>query len=139
MTPDNIFYSLIEAIAARGVVSGYTCGGTNPQTGLDEPCDSARRPYFRPGNNVTRAQLTKIVVIAMAWTLIDPPTPSFNDVPADSTFYRFIQTAVCHGALSGYSDGTFRPSSPPTRGQIAKIVYNAVAAESVCNAAAGNK
>ncbi|MDQ2805432.1 MAG: S-layer homology domain-containing protein, partial [Chloroflexota bacterium] len=126
ITPDNVFYQLIETAAARQIVSGYSCGGVNAQTGAAEPCDSARRPYFRPNNFVTRGQLTKIVVLGAAFPLLNPPTPTFTDVPRTDVFYPFIQTAVCHGIISGYSDGTFRPSNYAFRGQIAKIVYLAV-------------
>ena len=39
-------------------------GTANPQTGTAEPCDGANHPYYRSGNNVTRGQLAKIVVVA---------------------------------------------------------------------------
>jgi hypothetical protein len=38
---------------------GYPCGGPN------EPCDGQNRPYFRPGNNATRAQLSKMLALAL--------------------------------------------------------------------------
>ena len=121
--PDNVFYQLIETAAARNIVSGYTCGGVNSQTGVPEPCDSNRRPYFRPSNFVTRGQLTKIVVIGAGFTLLNPPTPTFTDVVPSNVFYQSIETAVCHGIITGYDDHTFRPNNYAFRGQIAKIVY----------------
>src|SRR5262249_58374910 len=51
----STFYGYIEAIAARGIIAGYTCGGPG------EPCDAQSRPYFRPANNATRGQVSKIV------------------------------------------------------------------------------
>ena len=130
--PDNVFYGLIETAAARSLVSGYTCGGVNAQTGAAEPCDSAQRPYYRAGNNVTRGQLTKIVVIGAGWALQTPATATFSDVAAGNVFYPFIETAVCHGIISGYDDHTFRPTNPATRGQIAKIVYGALTSPAAC-------
>ena len=126
VSTDNVFYAVIETAAAHGIVSGYTCGGVNPQTGAAEPCDTAHRAYYRPANNVTRGQLTKIVVMGAGWPLRNPATPSFSDVAAGNVFYPAIETAVCHGIISGYSDRTFRPANSATRGQIAKIVYLAV-------------
>ena len=123
VTTGNTFYGLIEAAAAHGIISGYGCGGSNPQTGDPEPCDSAQRPYFRPSNFVTRGQLAKIVVSGAAYPLITPVQPTFSDVAAGNVFYRFIETAVCHSIISGYSDGTFRPTANAFRGQIVKIVY----------------
>ncbi|MDQ2808837.1 MAG: S-layer homology domain-containing protein, partial [Chloroflexota bacterium] len=122
----NVFYGLIETAAAHGLVSGYGCGGSNPQTGSAEPCDAAQRPYFRPANPVTRGQLAKIVVLGAGWPLHPPATPSFRDVDTGNVFYPFVETAVGHGVVSGYSDGTFQPSANAFRGQIAKIVGLAI-------------
>ncbi len=132
----SVFYGLIETAVAHGIVSGYSCGGINSQTGVAEPCDSTRRPYFRPNNAVTRGQLAKIVVIGAGWTLHIPPTPTFIDVAAGNVFYPFIETAVCHGAVGGYSDSTFRPNNYAFRGQIAKIVHLAVTNTAACSGSA---
>jgi hypothetical protein len=124
--PDDTFYRYVETAAHYRLVSGYNCGGPG------EPCPGV---YFRPYNLVTRGQLSKIVVIAAGWSLLNPPNATFNDVPRNSTFYEFIETAVCHGVVSGYDCGSpgepcpgryFRPFNNATRGQIAKMVYNAV-------------
>ena len=128
----SVFYQLIETAAARGIVSGYTCGGINPQTGAAEPCTSGNRPYFRPSNFVTRGQLAKIVVLGAGWPLVNPPTPTFTDVPRTDVFYQSIETAACRGIISGYSDNTFRPNNYAFRGQIAKIVYLAAGTATSC-------
>jgi len=66
-----------------------------------------------------------MVVMSEGWPLANPPTPTFNDVPPGSPFYGYVETAVAHGVVSGYPDGTFRPGGLTTRGQIAKVVYYA--------------
>jgi hypothetical protein len=48
---DHPFYVWIEA----GVMSGYPCGAPG------EPCNPQSQPFFRPFNNVTRGQASKIV------------------------------------------------------------------------------
>jgi hypothetical protein len=103
--PTHTFYQYVETAAHEGLVSGYADG------------------TFRPQNDVTRGQLSKIVVEAAGWPLLNPPTPTFTDVPPEQTFYTYIETAYDHGIISGYADGTFRPGNNATRGQIAKIVY----------------
>lgn len=136
----STFFAYVETVAARGIVGGYACGGTNPQTGRAESCDSGSRPYYRPGNFVTRGQFSKITVVTAmqtrGWTLINPPTASFSDVPVGSTFYQYVETAACHGIVGGYSDGTFRPADNATRGQISKIVYYALGSGAACGPAA---
>jgi hypothetical protein len=53
---DQPFYVWIMRLTGIGAMSGYPCG-TIPE----EPCDETNRPYFRPFNNVTRGQASKIV------------------------------------------------------------------------------
>lgn len=111
------FYPWIETSAEHSIVSGYNCGG------VGEPCPGL---YFRPNANVTRGQLSKIVVVAanqvFGWSIVNPATPTFTDVAPGSAFYTYIETAVCHGVISGYADHTFRPGNNAIRAQIAKIV-----------------
>ncbi|MBF6613476.1 MAG: SBBP repeat-containing protein, partial [Chloroflexi bacterium] len=131
----STFYNYVETAVQDGIVAGYACGGPS------EPCPGQ---YFRPGANVTRGQLSKIVVIAASqvrgWEIISPPQASFTDVPLGSTFYNYVETAVRHGLISGYPCGGpgepcpgqyFRPGNSATRGQISKIVYLAITGQRV--------
>jgi hypothetical protein len=54
----STFWTWIEALSSAGAISGYPCGGAG------EPCAGQSRPYFRPGNGVTRGQSAKIVSVA---------------------------------------------------------------------------
>ncbi|HMA36042.1 MAG TPA: S-layer homology domain-containing protein [Chloroflexia bacterium] len=136
--PSQPFFAVIETAAAHQIVSGYACGGPN------EPCDTQSRPYFRPYANVTRGQLAKIVVVGAGWALRNPASGSFADVVPGTAFYAFVETAVCHGIISGYACGGpnepcdstnrpyFRQYTNATRGQIAKIVYGALTSSTAC-------
>ncbi|MEO5953896.1 MAG: S-layer homology domain-containing protein, partial [Chloroflexia bacterium] len=42
----------------------------------------------------------------------------FTDLAVDSTFYKYGRCLACPGIISGYPDGTFRPSNSVTRGQL---------------------
>jgi hypothetical protein len=54
--PGSTFYTFTERLAVRTIMSGYPCGS------LTEPCiPPTNRPYFRPSNNATRGQTSKIV------------------------------------------------------------------------------
>ena len=102
------FYPYIETAYNNRVISGYSDG------------------TFRPGMNITRGQLSKIIVTARAWPIDTTGGPHFSDVSIGSPFYTYIETAYNRRIISGYSDGTFQPYNQATRGQISKIVYNAV-------------
>lgn len=119
----HTFYDPIMCLACRGIVSGYSDGN------------------FRPANNSTRGQISKIVAQA-AQINGDPGAQFYEDVPPGSTFYTWINSLSRadggHGyIIGGYPCGGtgepcgpgnlpyFRPNSNATRAQVAKIVSNA--------------
>lgn len=125
----HTFYEWVERLAGREVMSGYDCGRPS------EPCDGENRPYFRPGADATRGQLSKIVSNAAGFN--DTFTEQFyTDVPVDNTFYQEIMRLTSRNVISGYPCGGpaepcdsesrpyFRWSSQVTRGQTSKIVAN---------------
>jgi hypothetical protein len=126
--PGSTFWVWIERLSVRGIIQGYPCGGPF------EPCVAPNnRPYFRPGNNVTRGQISKIVAGAAGYTET-PTTQTFEDVPPGSTFYLYIERIAVRGIIQGYPCGGpfepcvapnnrpyFRPNYNATRGQMAKI------------------
>src|SRR5207248_3722039 len=66
------------------------------------------------------------VALGRGWQLLNPATPTFNDVPPGSAFYTVIETAYSLGVISGYSCGTncraFHPTDTANRGQASKII-----------------
>jgi hypothetical protein len=118
--PNHTFYNEIRCLACRGIISGYSDG------------------TFRPGNDVTRGQIAKMVSNAAGFQ--EPVSgQSFEDVPVGSPFYLFIERLYTRGHMGGYLCGLrttepcipplnrpyFRPNESATRGQISKIVSNA--------------
>ena len=132
--PGTAFHIYIERLASRGVMAGYPCGQIDPG-----PCvPPGNRPYFRPGANATRGQLTKIVAGAAGFSDPAPITFTFTDVEAGSTFHIYVERLLMNrpGVMEGYPCGSpgepcdnqsrpyFRPNNPLTRGQASKIVSN---------------
>jgi pimeloyl-ACP methyl ester carboxylesterase len=105
--PNDYFFQAVEYLARRYIVSGYSDG------------------TFRPYNNATRGQLTKIVVAAQGWAIDTTGGPHFVDVQPDNPFYTFVETAYHHNVIGGYADGTFRVGNNVTRGQLCKIIVAA--------------
>jgi hypothetical protein len=102
--PADYFYQAVIYLACNGIISGYP--------------DHTFRPY----NNATRGQMTKIVVLGFGMPVDTRGGPHFSDVPPGSAFYDYVETAYNNRIVSGYEDGTFRPSNNVTRGQLSKIV-----------------
>ncbi|MFL5732430.1 MAG: S-layer homology domain-containing protein [Chloroflexia bacterium] len=105
--PSDYFYQATTYLADQHVISGYGDG------------------TFRPANTTTRAQASKIMVLAWNKPVYVPPTPTFRDVPADDPFYTYIETVNHWLIATGYADGTFHPTDSVTRGQLAKMVVKA--------------
>lgn len=126
----STFFDFIGRLASRGYITGYPCGRPT------EPCvPPDNLPYFRPNDNVTRGQITKIVSEAAMFNDV-PGGQQFEDVAPGSTFYTFTYRLVLREIMSGYPCGSpepcvppgnlpyFRPGNTATRGQTAKIVAN---------------
>jgi len=92
----------IEAVKAAGIIDGYENG------------------TFRPNNNITRAEIAKIVVAAAGFA-IDTSGAGFSDI-AGHWASDYILTAANKGIVGGYTDGTFRPNNSATRAEASKMV-----------------
>src|SRR5207249_4489576 len=108
----DYFYTPVGYLYNRDIISGYA--------------DNTFRPY----NTTTRAQISKIIVVARGWQIDTTSGPHFHDVPASDMFYNYIETAYNHNLISGYACGGagepcdsdnkpyFRPNSMVTRAQL---------------------
>ncbi|MEO8288822.1 MAG: S-layer homology domain-containing protein [Chloroflexota bacterium] len=121
----STFYQYIEIGADHNVASGYPCGGPS------EPCGPGNKPYFRPNNNVTRAQVAKMITNAMDWTPLEPATATFKDVPVGSPFFGYVERIAFYEIITGYGCGAagepcpggyFRPGGTASRAQAAKMI-----------------
>jgi murein DD-endopeptidase MepM/ murein hydrolase activator NlpD len=100
----DTFYQYIETAHLRDVVSGYTDG------------------TYKPGNSVTRAQATKMLVIAHGWALLNPTTPSFPDVPRSHWSYQYVETGYSRGIVGPKPNGTFGPDEEIVRAELCKLL-----------------
>jgi len=116
--PGSTFYDYVLCLYCRNIIGGYPDG------------------TFRPNNNVTRGQLSKIVALSAGFNN-NPGLQLFEDVLPGTTFYTSVNNLAQFGYVNGYNCGGpggpcspqmyryFRPGNPATRGQIAKIVSQA--------------
>ena len=104
--------------ALTAVKALYTEGIINGSTGADG------RLYFNPGSSLTRAQAAAMIGRTQEKGYASTELTFSDAASIPSYAASYIQTMVAQGIISGYSDGTFRPGSNITRGQMAKILYN---------------
>lgn len=100
----HIFYRYIETATARGIVSGY------------------KDDTFRPDDDVSRAQVAKMIVRSRNWPMRVVSPVALCDVPVDHWARDYVQVAIERGVFTGYGDGCFRPDEPATRAQLAKVI-----------------
>ena len=102
----SAFCPFIEELSRRGVVSG--CGGGN----------------YCPSAAVSREQMP-VFVLRTLDPALDPPactTPVFADVPASSSFCRWIEELARRGVVTGCGGGNYCPADPVTREQMAVFI-----------------
>lgn len=82
---------------------------------------------FSPQNAITRAEFIKMITRSLGChyekTLISTP---FSDVEANAWYEEYIAFAHKNGWINGYSDGKFRPNTPITREEAAKILARSI-------------
>lgn len=88
----------IEALASRGVISGYGNG------------------LFCPEKSLTRAEAVKVINKIFGYTL--EGDIAFSDVDEDDWFFSDVAAAVKSGYIEGFGDGTFRPDDTLTKEQV---------------------
>ncbi|MGW9551041.1 ExeM/NucH family extracellular endonuclease [Citricoccus zhacaiensis] len=85
---------------------------------------------FRPGQDVTRAEFVTFLYRAVDGAAVEHEL-GFEDVPDTNPYYEAISWAAAEGIVNGYTDGSYRPYDPISRGEVAKVMhyYDAVAAD----------
>ena len=106
----------VDVISALGVVDGYSDGD------------------FRPDDVLTRGAAAKIICNL----ILGPTTASalaagtapFKDVPVTNTFAGYITYCSQQGIISGYADGTFRPTGTLSGNAFMKMLLGALGYDS---------
>jgi hypothetical protein len=107
--PDDVLRDAIACVAAYGIVNGTT------------------ETTFAPTVPVTRGQAATFFanVLRAAGVELPPPTAAgFSDIAGD-VHADDIRQLAAYGVINGFDDGTFRPTAPVNRGQVATFAVRA--------------
>ena len=97
----------VDAMISKGIINGYNDG------------------TFRPDNLITRAEISKILSLALGLDIASSQT-SFADVAVESWYAPYVAAMAESGYINGYN-GQFMPADNLKRQDIAVIMANILA------------
>ena len=95
----------VEALASRGIISGYEDGS------------------FRPDASLTRAEFAALTVRALG--LPDDKKAYFTDVSSGAWYHGYVSIAAGYGIINGIGGNLFNPAGTITREEAAAICARA--------------
>ncbi|MDO4918069.1 S8 family serine peptidase [Kocuria sp.] len=102
----HVFYKEISWMSEQGITKGWSDG------------------TFRPNQSISREQMAAFFYrMAGSPAYTAPKTSPFKDVPTTHVFYKEISWMNAQGIGRGWPDGTFRPTQPVQRDQMAAFLY----------------
>ncbi|MBP9770832.1 S-layer homology domain-containing protein, partial [Candidatus Gracilibacteria bacterium] len=100
---DN-YYIASRYLSEKEVINGYTDG------------------TFKPNQDITRAELLKIIFEGNKTPTSNPNTNCFPDVGYQEWYSKYICTAKNSKIISGYEDGNFKPNKTVNKAEALKIL-----------------
>lgn len=112
ISKSDYYYNQVQYLVDQNVINGYKENG---------------RTIFKPNQEVTRAEVAKMVVTAKKQTGLKVTTQNFKDVSSKDWFEKYVYQAVQLGYMDGYggSKTEFKPYEKVSRQEMAKILSNA--------------
>jgi hypothetical protein len=111
VTPQFWAYNYVEYLWSQGIANGYPNGS------------------FKPNNKITRAEFTKLLLVALRKEPRTSYAGYFSDVPSDYWASGYIEKAYEEGLINGYPDGVFRPANKISRAEMTAILVRASSLE----------
>lgn len=105
---DNNLKGIVDDLSKFNIINGYADG------------------TFKPDNNITRAEFSKIICTTGIYDKVTESTNKFNDVSDTHWAVDYIYTAKNIGIINGTSDTTFEPEANITYEQAIKMVVAAL-------------
>ena len=113
---DITYQEAVTVIAGMGIVDGYSDG------------------TFGPDEALTRGAAAKIICNLILGpttaSALAASTAPFKDVPVTNTFAGYITYCSQQGIISGYADGTFRPTGTLSGNAFMKMLLGALGYDS---------
>ncbi|MFB0971687.1 MAG: S-layer homology domain-containing protein, partial [Neofamilia sp.] len=79
---------------------------------------------FKGDRSITRSEVAILISKLKGFNTLDNSKPNFSDMDLNYWANGAINAMLKEGLMKGYPDGTFRPNSSITRGEIAQILIS---------------
>ncbi|MBO5178940.1 MAG: S-layer homology domain-containing protein [Clostridia bacterium] len=109
MPTNEIYSTAINELVNEKVINGYE--------------DNT----FRPETKITRAEFSKMIVLAN--DISETKENTFSDVPTNHWATKYINSVYASKLVEGYEDGTFKPEKNITYGEISTILVRVMGYE----------
>lgn len=106
----NKYYEAVNYLVEKKVVAGYADGS------------------FKPQNAVNRVESLKFIYEGINERVYSGYLP-FSDVDRKAWYGKYLYTAYDKGVVSGYGDGTFKPTQVVNRAEFYKLLFNGMGVE----------
>lgn len=84
------------------------------------------QPFFDPTANATREDVATALVKIVGLKTDKYSTHFTDENDISPGLKKYVDVAADHNLISGYPDGSFKPSNPITRAEIATLLYRAI-------------
>lgn len=105
---DDWFNETVSSLAAMDIIAGYEDG------------------TFRPNASITRAEFAAIAARFFENNDVAYNKGLFKDIAGNEWYADIVASAVGHGLISGYPDGSMQPNLPITRAESCAVINRTI-------------
>ncbi|CAH1213921.1 hypothetical protein PAECIP111892_03931 [Paenibacillus auburnensis] len=121
----NSYYTVVQSTKTFEDITGHWAKSAIDLLASKLIITGTSATAFSPSQQVTRAEFAALITRSLGLAKASSGT-TFSDVSAGAWYADAVQTAAAAGLITGYTDGSFKPSSPITRQEMAAILSKAM-------------
>ncbi|MCR8632613.1 S-layer homology domain-containing protein [Paenibacillus radicis (ex Xue et al. 2023)] len=122
--PGNSIYAIVESGKTFADLNGHWAKSDIDLLASKLVVDGTTATSFAPQNPITRAEFATLLTRALG--LNEGNSTAYSDVSANDWYAGSVSAASKAGLVTGFEDGSFRPSANITREQMAVMVSRAI-------------
>ncbi|MDF2645529.1 MAG: hypothetical protein K0Q73_1334 [Paenibacillus sp.] len=122
----NSMYSVLRGSVTFDDVAGHWSMRDVEMLASKRLVNGVSEREFAPERSVTRAEATALIVRGLGLMKTNKAPTQYRDVLPQDWYAGYVETASGAGLISGYEDGTFRPTASVSREELSVIMHSAM-------------